>query len=275
MITPIVVSFISTLLSEVYSPLLQVPDSAFQSPHDEVCISRHHDIFSEYFSYGSASSTLLTITQFYKSLRMQVLSLSGNKRTVKLFTQFKAVLKNLLPLHCPTVQSPESERPGNHPRILFVLENCKVPDHRNYKNKSSVYSHIRNRIQRICRHIQTDMLHACHRTYSGKTCADRNLCRHFFIRRPLFIHIFFLLYKIFADLGTWSSRISRRYLYPCFISSSGNRLISQHDHFLFMPYQSPSFRKSVTLFAFPSNRLKESGATSLIQVARPSCAFNV
>ena len=196
-------------------------------------ISRHHDIFRNIFLIRFIFD-LRTITQLYNSLRMcKSCCCPENKGSVKLFTQFKRRLKKIFCLR--TVRRFNHRNLSgscNHPRILFVLRTVKSRIICNNKNKSSVYSHIRNRIQRICRHIQTDMLHACHRTYSGKTCSDRHFCRHFFIRRPLFIHIIFILYKVFTYLGTRSSRISRRYLYPCFVCSSRNRLIAEHDHFL-------------------------------------------
>ena len=152
-----------------------------------------------------------------------------NHRSVVLLTEFKRKLYEILCfLAVGRLQHRHLRRSAHHTGILLVLRAVKTRIIRCYEYQTAVYTTVGNGIERIACHIYAHVLHGEHGTYTGNSRTDCHLSRYLLIRRPLGVNLL-ILYNIFADLRTRSSRIRCRYLHACFVSTAGNGLVTEHN----------------------------------------------
>ena len=98
---------------------------------------------------------------------------------------------------------------------------------RNDNDHAAVNARIRCRIERVCRNVQADMLHARHAARTGDGRAKSYLYGHLLVRRSLAVDFRVIRY-IFVDLRTGRSGISARYSNACLVCTSGDRLVAKH-----------------------------------------------
>ena len=72
-------------------------------------------------------------------------------------------------------------RKGNHSCVLFILRTVKPRVICHNKYKAAVYTYVRNAVYRVCRNVETNVFHTCHRTAACYGCTKCNLCRYLFV----------------------------------------------------------------------------------------------
>ena len=156
------------------------------------------------------------------------------KWTIILFTQIKCNLHKFFCLRTVgRFQYRKLCSSCDHSCILLILRAVKSRIICYDNDKSSIDSHIRYGISRICCHVKSYMFHTGHSPDTCDRCANRNFCCDLLIRRPFTVKIVFVFDQILADLSTRCSGICGRYFHACLICSSGNRLITEHNHFFY------------------------------------------
>ena len=96
---------------------------------------------------------------------------------------------------------------------------------RNNYDHTGVYARIREREQRVCGNIQSDMLHTAERTRSGYGSAASGLHSDFFIRRPFAVYLV-IFSRALCHLGARGTGIARCNTASGFIKASCDGLVS-------------------------------------------------
>ena len=106
------------------------------------------------------------------------------------------------------LQAGNRRRAAHHSGVLLVLGAVKAGIIRHDCDQSAITADVRERIQRVRRHIQSDHLHGAERSHTADGSADRHLCGNFLVGRPLRVNAG-ILYQFLADLRAGRAGIGR------------------------------------------------------------------
>ena len=128
-------------------------------------IPGHHNCLFDIFDVRSVFRHLPP-GKLYKSLGMRESRRDAEyKRTVILLTQLKRGLHILLSLRAVgRLQNRQLCRAGHHAGVLLILGAVQSRVIRHNDDHAPVDTHVGNRIRRVGRHIEPDMLHTGHGT---------------------------------------------------------------------------------------------------------------
>ena len=187
-------------------------------PFDGIC--RHHDILSSIL-FIRFQSNFFRFFQFYQTLRVGNTGGQPEKcRSIECFADGICKLGEVLAF-CGIGRF-EHWNLGSFcivPGILFVLGGMHAWVICNAENQTAVNTAVTYGEHWVSHDIQTNVLHAGHRTSTADGCTNGNFSSNLFVWCPFRIN-FLVWDNLFCNFCAWRSRIRGNDPNACFISTS-------------------------------------------------------
>ena len=194
--------------------------------------SGHHDVFC-----GGAGIFLVldlrAVTKLHSTLRVSELGgcAENNGGIVALAELVSKLDEILCLLAVGGLEHGNVSSAGDHSRVLLILRACQSGIVCNHEHGSAANAGIGEGIKRVCRNVQTNVLHARHASYSRYGSADGYLCGNLFVGGPFGVNLV-IFCKIFTDFCAGGSGVCAGELYARLICASCNSLVAKHHCFL-------------------------------------------
>ena len=201
--------------------------------HDGVALFRipgHHDVFRDVLFVGLL--VLDALSRFHHRLGMGDTGAHFHEyRGIELLRQLVGHLREGQGLRgIRRLQHGNLCRDGMMAAVLLVLGgvHSRIICHNDHH--AGIHPRIGHGEQRVCRHVEPNMLLGAKRAPSRQGCAKGGFHCHLLIGCPFAVDLV-ILDGFLGDLGTGRTGIARNKADPGLIEPSGYRLVSQHQFF--------------------------------------------
>ena len=206
--TDVLSAHFNAIVRTVFRKFRQSGCTRFNKRMAALSIAGHHNILCTVFDIGFFCNIRARIC-FNDALRVRdARTHTKQNRRVKFFRQFKRFFcKEQSFRRICGFEHRYFSCNGVVAGVLFVLRRVHTRIVCNTDHKTGIYTGIGKREQRVCSDIQPYVLHSAAASGTRERCAECDLHRYFFIRRPFTVYFFIICGK-FRNLGAGSARIT-------------------------------------------------------------------